>query len=195
MSKTKSVRKHHSLKERRKQQTPMWKKWAPLIAVAVGAVLLLAAIALPRGGGAGISDDGTTDFSATTLAGEDIQLSDYRGQVVMLNFWATWCPPCRAEMPTIQSVYEARQSEGFTVLAVNNAEGPELIQPFVNSLGLNFPIVLDTSTRLQRTFDIRSYPTSIFIDAQGEVYATHTGLVTQADLSRYVDEGLARSVG
>lgn len=153
--------------------------------VVIGGALLL----ISSSGGFATS---APDFEATTLTGEPVRLSDYRGQVVMLNFWATWCPPCRAEMPGIQAAYEQRQDEGFTVLAINNAETPSQIQPFVQALGLNFPIVLDTTAELQRTFAIRGYPTSIFVDPQGTVYATHPGFVSEDQLESYINEGLAR---
>lgn len=181
MSKTKSA-------HRRQPGKPLWQQW--WLWLGAGMLLVVGVLMISSGGLASAAPD----FAATTLTGQDVRLSDYRGQVVMLNFWATWCPPCRAEMPGIQAAYAERQDEGFTVLAINNAETPAQIQPFAQSLGLQFPIVLDTSSQLQRTFGIRGYPTSIFVDAQGAVYATHPGFVSETDLEAYINEGLARSV-
>lgn len=130
------------------------------------------------------------DFSAQLLTGENIQLSNYRGKVVMLNFWATWCPPCRAEMPAIQEAYDMYQERGFIVLAINNAETPSQIQDFVDAFSLDMPMVLDVDGRLQRSFGIRSYPTSIFINKEGFIYATHTGMLTPLQLIDYIESGL-----
>lgn len=110
----------------------------------------------------------------------------------MLNFWATWCPPCRAEMPSIQAAYSQYHDQGFTVLAINNAETATQIKPFTDSLALQFPIVMDTSTTLQRIFSIAGYPTSIFIDPEGNIYATHTGMLLPDQLTDYIETGLAR---
>ncbi len=189
MSSSKPIRKSAQRSHnRRSKQVSLWRQPAFWIVLGVG--VLAVALVVAGNGGQG---EGSLDFAATTAMGENIHLSDYRGDVVMLNFWATWCPPCRAEMPTIQAAYAQRQAEGFSVLAVNNGEPLSLVQPFVMQLGLAFPVVMDTDARLQRTFAIQSYPTSIFIDATGEVYATHSGMVTAEQLSAYIDQGLARS--
>lgn len=132
------------------------------------------------------------DFTATTLSGETVRLSEYKGQVVMLNFWATWCPPCKAEMPTIQAAYQQYGEQGFTVLAINNREQSSQIQPFANALALTFPIVLDTDSTLQDTFAIKGYPTSLFISDASEIYATHTGMLTPQQLDEYIATGLAK---
>jgi len=134
------------------------------------------------------------DFEASTVTGETVRLSDYRGQVVMLNFWATWCPPCRAEMPAIQDAYEQHEDDGFVVLAINNRETPIQIQPFANSYGLSFPIVLDMDARLAGKFAIRSFPTSIFLNTDGEAYATHSGAVSPEQLEEYIADGFASAV-
>lgn len=185
------VRAHQS-KSRRKQRAsnPGGLVWL-LIGVSVF-VIGLALVALRGGDSSGAAIGSTPDFSATTVTGENVQLSAYRGQVVMLNFWATWCPPCRAEMPAIDAAYRQYGPQGFTVLAVNNGETPERITPFGRALGLNIPLVLDTSTRIQRQFAIEAYPTSIFIGRDGAVYATHVGIVTPDQLTQYIETGLAQ---
>lgn len=134
------------------------------------------------------------DFEGTSIDGETVRLSDYRGQVVMLNFWATWCPPCRAEMPAIQAAYMRHQNDGFVVLAINNRETVAQILPFVTSYGLDFPIVLDTSARIQQAFAVNAFPTSIFVNGNGEAYATHTGAVTPEQLEEYIATGMAQTL-
>jgi thiol-disulfide isomerase/thioredoxin len=138
------------------------------------------------------STAGVPEFTAPLLDGTTMRLSDYRGQVVMLNFWATWCPPCRAEMPMLQTASESYQDQGVVILAVNNAEPASQIQTFADTLGLHLTIVLDEEARLQRMFGIVGYPTSIFIDREGNVYATHLGAVNSEQITEYIDAGMSR---
>lgn len=168
---------------------------ATRLMLGIGGVLLVGMvmfIALSGSGGSGTGSGSAIDFDGRLLTGENMQLSDYRGEVVMLNFWATWCPPCRAEMPTIQDAYEQYHDEGFTVLAINNAEPISLVQPFRDAMRLEFPIVMDQTRTIQQEFAITSYPTSIFVDANGSVYAQHSGMVNELQLMNYIREGLAR---
>lgn len=135
------------------------------------------------------------DFEASTATGDMVRLSDYRGQVVMLNFWATWCPPCRAEMPAIQAAYAEYEDDGFVVLAINNRETALQVQQFGGSYGLSFPLVLDQDASLASQFAVRSFPTSIFLNAEGNAYATHSGALTPEQLEAYIADGFASSAG
>lgn len=183
-----SKRRKTSRSKSRKQATLFQQNAAVWLFAGLVIVILMVMFSV-----AGNQSAAAPSFESTTLTGETVRLSDYRGQVVMLNFWATWCPPCRAEMPTIQEMYEQRQQDGFVVLAINNAEMPAQVRPFVEVLSLEFPIVLDMEAQLQRAFAIQGYPTSIFIGPDGFTYATHSGLITEADMAAYIDEGLARA--
>lgn len=109
------------------------------------------------------------DFELKTPAGESIRLSDLRGQAVLVNLWATWCPPCRAEMQTIEKLYIEYKEQGFTVLAVNMTyqDDPFAIMPFVNEQGLTFPILLDETGEMANAYQLRSLPSSFFIDRDG----------------------------
>lgn len=109
------------------------------------------------------------DFELMTLAGETIKLSELRGQAVLVNLWATWCPPCRAEMQTIETVYNDYKDEGFAVLAVNMTyqDDPAAVKPFVDEQGLTFPILLDTTGQMGNVYQLRSLPSSYFIDREG----------------------------
>jgi peroxiredoxin len=107
------------------------------------------------------------DFQLQTLAGETVKLSDYKGQRVMLNFWATWCPPCRAEMPDMEKFY---QKKGVAILAVNLTETEATMQDihdFVDEFGLTFPILLDKKIEVATTYQIGPIPTSYMIDSDG----------------------------
>ena len=111
------------------------------------------------------------DFELTTLDGKTARLSDYRGQRVFINFWATWCPPCRAEMPDMQKLYEQTDLD-IEILAVNMIESEkteEDVAEFVKDFGLTFPILLDANSDVATTYQVRAYPTSYMIDSTGRI--------------------------
>jgi cytochrome c biogenesis protein CcmG/thiol:disulfide interchange protein DsbE len=109
------------------------------------------------------------DFELKTPAGESIRLSDLRGEAVLVNLWTTWCPPCRAEMQTIEKIYAEYKDQGFTVLAVNMTyqDDPFAIIPFVNEQGLTFLILLDETGEMANAYQLRSLPSSFFVDRNG----------------------------
>ena len=109
------------------------------------------------------------DFSLLTTSGETIRLSDLRGQAVLVHLWATWCPPCRAEMPAIEKVYNEYKDKGFVVLAVDMTyqDKASNIPSFVQEHGLTFPILLDESAIVGRAYQLRSLPSSFFITREG----------------------------
>ena len=109
------------------------------------------------------------DFELKTPTGESIKLSDLRGQAVLINLWATWCPPCREEMQTIEKVYQEYRDKGFTVLAVNMTyqDDPFAVTPFVNEQKLTFPILLDETGEMANAYQLRSLPSSYFIRRDG----------------------------
>jgi peroxiredoxin len=111
------------------------------------------------------------DFELKTQQGESIQLSDLRGQAVLVNLWATWCPPCREEMATIEKIYDEYRDRGFTVLAVNtmNQDDSLAIMSFVHEHGLTFPILLDESGTMANAYELKSLPSSYFIDRAGMI--------------------------
>jgi cytochrome c biogenesis protein CcmG/thiol:disulfide interchange protein DsbE len=109
------------------------------------------------------------DFSLQTLSGETVTLSSLRGRPVLINLWASWCTPCRLEMPAMQRVYEDYQAQGFQVLAVNatNQDDAGKAADFARQYGLKFPILLDNLGSVGRQYQLESLPTSFFVDAQG----------------------------
>jgi len=109
------------------------------------------------------------DFELKTPTGESVKLFDLRGQVVLVNLWATWCPPCRAEMKTIEKIYNEYKDQGLVVLAVNMTyqDDPSAIMPFVNEQGLTFPILLDETGAMASAYQLRSLPSSYFIGRDG----------------------------
>ena len=125
------------------------------------------------------------DFELQTTSGETIKLSDLRGQAVLVNLWATWCPPCRAEMPSIEKVYNEYKDDGLVVLAVDMTyqDTQSNIAPFVAEYGLTFPILLDQSGDVGNAYQLRSLPSSFFINRDGtinEVVIGATGRIWKA---------------
>ena len=109
------------------------------------------------------------DFTLQSLEGETYILSELRGQAVLVNLWATWCPPCRAEMPAIQKIYDEYKDQGFVVLALNMTyqDTPSAVLPFAQEYGLTFPILLETNGKVAERYQLRSLPSSFFIDRDG----------------------------
>ena len=98
-------------------------------------------------------------------------LDDYRGKVIMINFWATWCPPCRQEMPSLEAIYQDLKDDGFVVIAVNQWESPELVFPYIGQLSVfpTFPIVFDHDGKLSQAYDVKGLPTTFIINKQGNI--------------------------
>jgi peroxiredoxin len=136
------------------------------------------------------------DFHVETLDGEVLTLSDLRGRPVVLNFWATWCPPCRAEMPALEAAYREHGDEGLEIVGMDATSQDSLpaVVAFVDELHLTFPIGLDTSGEVQRLYLIRAFPTTFFIDRQGTIREVAIGgPLAEAHIRSAVAELLAES--
>lgn len=131
--------------------------------------------------------DGTApDFTLVDLEGNSVSLSDYRGTPVMVNFWATWCPPCRAEMPLIQE-FQDRYADEFVVLAVNGGETAQEVEAFVTEQGFNMVFLLDPEFAIAEQFQVRGFPTSIFISAEGVAEKVHIGELNEPLMVSYLN--------
>lgn len=128
------------------------------------------------------------DFELKTIDGKIVRLADFKGQPVMLNFFATWCPPCRTEMPTLQEIYREYESQGFVLLAINLNESNLAVNKFRESYGLTFPIVIDKEDRVSRVYDIVPLPTSYFVDRNGVVQGRWTGELSKEKLRSFVKQ-------
>lgn len=116
------------------------------------------------------------NFTLQTLDGSTVSLADFRGQVVLVNFWATWCPSCIAEMPDYEAVYQQQPIADFVVLGVNLQENSEQVQKFSEGLQLSFPILLDADGQITiRDYQVVGMPGSIIIDRQGQIFYRHIG--------------------
>jgi cytochrome c biogenesis protein CcmG, thiol:disulfide interchange protein DsbE len=121
------------------------------------------------------------------LSGQDASLAEWRGQVVLVNLWATWCPPCKAEMPTLQAFYAAHRGAGFTVIAINDGEAPDIVQRYVIEQALTFPVWLDPKYHAtESAFRTSNLPKSYVIDRVGIVRLSWVGAVDGSTLDRYV---------
>lgn len=111
------------------------------------------------------------DFTLETTSGESVTLSDFRGQGVLVNLWASWCGPCRAEMPAMQRVYDEYKDQGFVVLAVNITSQDSVTNAlaFAEEYNLNFPILLDIRGEVADAYLMRAFPSSFFIDKDGVI--------------------------
>jgi cytochrome c biogenesis protein CcdA/peroxiredoxin len=130
------------------------------------------------------------NFEATTTAGETVRLADLRGQVVLVNFWATWCGPCRKEMPDLEALYQQYHDQGFTVLAVNNMETAAQIDGFAKELGLSFPLLLDEKAAVQLLYNVLGYPTSYLIGRDGAIAGRYLGELDAASFETALKQAL-----
>jgi thiol-disulfide isomerase/thioredoxin len=127
------------------------------------------------------------DFELQTLDGQSVKISDLRGRVILINFWATWCEPCRQEMPLLQESAD-RYGEKLAVLAVNNDEAPEIIRSFIDELELRLPALLDPGAKVTQLYRVRGFPTSVFVDSQGVVRYQHIGILNHDTLAGYLND-------
>lgn len=117
------------------------------------------------------------DFTLRSMDGPNLRLQEQRGQVVMINFWATWCGPCRQEMPHLTRLYDKYRSAGFVMLGVNVDDDARRATDLATKLGLKFPVLLDTDKTVSRLYDLGTMPTSVLVDRNGRVRYVHNGYV------------------
>lgn len=116
------------------------------------------------------------DFTLQTTTGDTIQLSSLRGQPVIVNFWATWCPPCRAEMPEIEQVWQDYQGQNLMILGVNQRENAITVERFKQTVvNMTFPVLLDTTAEIANQYGVVALPTTFFIDAEGQIQDVKIG--------------------
>jgi len=116
-------------------------------------------------------------FSLPLLNGGSASLSSYKGKVLILNFWATWCPPCRAEMPSMETLYRRFKNQGLEILAVDLGEDPATVQQFIRQNSYTFPVLLDKDNKVNPLYGIRSIPTTYIIDREGKIISVIVGSI------------------
>jgi len=138
----------------------------------------------------GVSEGSTApDFELKTLSGDSLSLSSVKGKKVIINFWATWCPPCRSEMPDMQKIQDEHKDD-VVVLAVNltNSESSvDTVKKFVDELELTFPVLLDEKGEINNQFEVLSYPTSYFVDENGVIQTKFVGALSYDQMNEFLN--------
>jgi len=137
----------------------------------LAAVLGAASLALAAGDTGGPAPA----FTLTDLAGNSAALSQYKGQVVMVNFWATWCGPCQQEMPLLDQMYRKFKPAGFTLIGVNVDKDAPPVKDLLTRKPVSFPVLLDPSNTVSKSYHVDEMPSSVIIDRQGNVRYVHRG--------------------
>jgi len=126
------------------------------------------------------------NFALETLEGDSLQLSNYEGQVVLVNFWASWCPPCRDEMPALEAYYQDHKDDDLVILGVNVKDSDGAVRAFLEDYTVSFPSVLDRDAKTAGAYNITGLPTTIFVDRKGRIIGTWPGMVTKTFLENNI---------
>jgi peroxiredoxin len=144
-----------------------------IMRLALGVILIAAgaaALAAP-----GVQGMAAPDFTLRTVDGQNLRLNEQRGRVVLVNFWATWCGPCRQEMPHLNRLYEKYRASGLVLLGVNVDENTRAAVDVASKLGVKFPVLPDSDKTVSRLYDLRAMPSTVLIDRDGRVRYLHRG--------------------
>ncbi|GFP77418.1 TlpA family protein disulfide reductase [Clostridium fungisolvens] len=131
-------------------------------------------------------DGKAIDFKLKTLDGKEISLSDFKGKRVFLNFWATWCPPCRQEMPELEKLYQESNDSDLVILTINLGEDNKTVRSFMDKNKYNFNVALDLDQSVAIKYNIVSIPTSILIDSEGNLVSKKIGPMTLEEMNAFV---------
>jgi peroxiredoxin len=151
----------------------------PIAALAAAVLLSVPALAGAPGAAA-------PQFSLAARGGQNVSLAQYKGQVVMINFWASWCGPCRQEMPLLESIYKKYNKLGFTMLGVNVEPDSNAANAWLKETPVSFPILYDTESKVSKLYDVAGMPTSVIIDRAGKVRLIHRSY-RPGDENEYLD--------
>ncbi len=137
--------------------------------------LLVSAFAATALASSGLEGQAAPDFALKSSTGENLRLSEYRGDVVMINFWATWCGPCRQEMPILDELYNRYQRVGFNLLGVNIDDDSRKAMQMIEELGVDFPVLFDSKKEVSKLYNVEAMPVTVLVDRDGEVRYVHHG--------------------
>ncbi len=135
----------------------------------------------------GLTGQPAPDFALKSASGENLRLSEFRGDVVMINFWATWCGPCRQEMPLLDELYSRYQRVGFSLLGVNIDDDSRRAMAMVNDLGVSFPVLFDEQKEVSKLYEVEAMPVTVLLDREGTVRHVHHGYKPGYE-QKYLDE-------
>lgn len=149
--------------------------------------LALSAFAATSLASSGLEGQQAPDFALKSSTGENLRLSEYRGDVVMINFWATWCGPCRQEMPLLDELYSRYQRVGFNLLGVNIDDDSGRAMRMVDELGVSFPVLFDARKEVSKLYRVEAMPVTVLVDREGNVRHVHHGYKPGYE-QKYLDE-------
>lgn len=133
------------------------------------------------------------DFTLKTLDGKDLKLSDLRGKAVVLNFWATWCPPCKVELPWFVDLQKQYGSQGLQIVGISEDEGgKEKVEQFVKEMGVNYTVAVDDSNVSEKYGDVEDLPTTFYIDRSGKIVQFAMGLVDRSEIEQNMKSALSQ---
>ncbi len=137
--------------------------------------LALSVLAASSLASSGLTGKPAPDFALKSSTGENLRLSEYRGDVVMINFWATWCGPCRQEMPLLDQLYSRYERVGFNLLGVNIDDDSNRALDMIRELGVKFPVLFDARKEVSKLYDVDAMPVTVLVDREGNVRYVHQG--------------------
>ena len=159
----------------------MYKSWLPLFSITL-IVALVIAITCSNVEAKEKQQRLASNFTLKNLEGEDVSLSQFRGKYLLINFWATWCAPCKIEMPSLEKLYRQFKSDNFDMIGISNDMfGARVVRPYIKATNLTFPMLLDQRMIASRQFGIVSLPTTVLIDPQGIIIGVLQGAEDWSD--------------
>ena len=150
-----------------------------IVGIVAALAVALPALAIPSGSPA-------PTFTLASSSGAELSLAQYRGQVVMINFWASWCGPCRQEMPLLESIYRKYRQMGFTLLGVNVEPDSQAANEWLKQTPVSFPILYDKDSKVSKLYDVAGTPSTVLIDRSGKLRMLHRGYKS-GDENEYLD--------
>jgi len=149
--------------------------------------LLVTVFAVTSLASSGLEGQVAPDFALKSSTGENLRLSEYRGNVVMINFWATWCGPCRQEMPLLDELYTRYERVGFSLLGVNIDDDSRRAMQMVEDLGVSFPVLFDVRKEVSKLYEVEAMPVTVLVDREGNVRYVHHGYKSGYE-DKYLDQ-------
>lgn len=128
------------------------------------------------------------DFTLKDLNGKDVSIHDFTGKKIYVNFWATWCSPCKSEMPELEKLYQETKDSDLVIIAVNLGDSKETVQAFMNQNNYHFTVLLDSDNAIASKYGITGIPTSIFLDREGYLVDGMTGAMSYDNMRSYIDK-------